>query len=226
MTAPLLSPADPEQVLLFMGTPPGQADGGLWELVARCDRAVRDAAQPRWLSRTLPLCQSDRGVRLRGGPLLPGEDLRAHLAGCDRAVVLCATLGAQVDRLIRAAQCTDVLEALALDCCATVLIEQLCDLAEERIHRDFPGCHFPYRYSPGYGDLPVDLNPALLELLDAPIKLGLCATSSRILTPRKSVTAILGVSDHPIDSHKRSCLSCPAREGCAHRKTGGHCGIS
>lgn len=220
-----LSPADPEQVLRYMGTPPHRADEALRGLVARCDAELRKAVRPRWLSATVTLCPEEDGVHLDNGLLLPGRDIKAHLAGCDRAVLLCATLGAQADRLIRAAQCTDPLQALALDCCASDLVEQLCDRAEAELQASFPGCHFPYRYSPGYGDLPLSLNAGLLEALNAPIRLGLCATSSHILTPRKSVTAILGVSRTPINREKRSCTGCPAHESCAYRKTGGHCGI-
>ena len=66
----------------------------------------------------------------------------------------------------------------------------------------------------------------LLALLDAPRQVGLCARASHILTPRKSVTAILGVADHPIQASVRSCLGCPAHDSCQYRKSGGHCGIS
>ena len=222
----LLSPADPEQVLRYMGTPPHRADEALRALVARCDEELRQAVQPRWLSLTVGICPEEGGVRLDNGLLLGGEDIKAHLTGCDRAVLLCATLGVQADRLIRAAQCSDVLRALALDCCASDLVEQLCDRAEAELHSAFPRCHFPYRYSPGYGDLPIALNNDLLAALNAPVRLGLCATPGHILTPRKSVTAILGVSRTPIDKKKRSCTGCPAHESCPHRKTGGHCGFS
>ena len=221
-----LAPADREQVLRYMGTPPDRADESLRDTVTRADAAVRDAARPRWLSRVCAITHEPEGIRLDCGLLLDGEDIKSHLDGCTRVVILCATLGAEVDRLIRAAQHTDLLTALAADCCASALIEQLCDRAEEEVQAAFPGCHFPYRYSPGYGDLPIALNGSLLELLDAPRRLGLCVTASGLLIPRKSVTAILGVADHPIDNHKRSCLGCPAQDGCVHRKTGGHCGIS
>ena len=108
----------------------------------------------------------------------------------------------------------------------TAAVEQLCDQIELELQRQFPGCFFPFRYSPGYGDLPLTLQSSLLALLDAPRQVGLCASASHILTPRKSVTAILGVADHPIQASVRSCLGCPAHDGCQYRKSGGHCGIS
>ena len=126
-------------------------------------------------------------MRLSSGLLLPGEDLKRHLAGCRRAVLFCATLSAQADALIRRAESGDMLRALALDSCATAAVEQLCDQIELELQRQFPG---------------------------------------HILTPRKSVTAILGVADHPIQASVRSCLGCPAHDGCQYRKSGGHCGIS
>ena len=97
---------------------------------------------------------------------------------------------------------------------------------ELELQRQVPGCFFPCRYSPGYGDLPLTLQSSLLALLDAPRQVGLCASASHILTPRKSVTAILGVADHPIQASVRSCLGCPAHDSCQYRKSGGHCGIS
>ena len=131
-----------------------------------------------------------------------GEDLKRHLKDCRRAALFCATLSAQVDALIRRWESGDMLRALALDCSAAAAVEQMCDQIELELQGHFPGCSFPFRYSPG------------------------CASASHILTPRKSVTAILGAADGPIQPTVRSCLGCPARESCQYRKSGGHCGIS
>ena len=206
--------------------PPDRAAADLRQLAERCAREVLAAARPRWTCRTFALAPEAEGVRLSCGLLLPGEDLKRHLEGCSRAVLFCATLSAQVDTLIRRAESGDMLRALALDCCAAAAVEDLCDQIEGELQGQFPGCFFPFRYSPGYGDLPLTLQGPLLGLLDAPRKVGLCASATHILTPRKSVTAILGVADHPIREKARSCVGCPAHDGCQYRKSGGHCGIS
>ena len=103
------------------------------------------------------------GVRLDCGLLLPGEDLKRHLKDCRRAALFCATLSAQVDALIRRAESGDMLRALALDCCAAAAVEEVCDQIEGELQGQFPGCFFPFRFSPGYGDLPLTLQ-------------GLCST--------------------------------------------------
>ena len=195
-------------------------------LAEECGRAVCAAARPRWAWRAFDIAEEADGVRLSCGLLLPGQDLKRHLRGCGRAAVFCATLSAQVDTLIRRWESGDMLRALALDCSAAAAVEQMCDQIELELQGHFPGCSFPFRYSPGYGDLPLELQNPLLDLLDAPRRVGLCASASHILTPRKSVTAILGAADGPIQPTVRSCLGCPARESCQYRKSGGHCGIS
>lgn len=215
-----------DEVLRYMGTPPDRAEPAIRKLAEECAQELLGVARPRWAARTFELTLEEVGVRLSSGLLLPGEDLKRHLAGCRRAVLFCATLSAQADALIRRAESGDMLRALALDCCATAAVEQLCDQIELELQRQFPSCFFPFRYSPGYGDLPLTLQSSLLALLDAPRQVGLCASASHILTPRKSVTAILGVADHPIQASVRSCLGCPAHDSCQYRKSGGHCGIS
>ena len=215
-----------DEVLRYMGCPPEQADAPLRAQVDTCARELLGVVRPRWSCRVVGVAFEPDGVRLEGGLLLPGADLKRHLTGCVRAAVFCATLGAGVDALIRRTERLDMAQALTLDCCASAAVETVCDRIEAELQGKFPGCSFPFRYSPGYGDLPLDVQGPLLELLDAPRRVGLCASASHILTPRKAVTAILGVAEGEIEQTKRSCLSCPAQGGCQYRKAGGHCGIS
>ena len=220
-----ISRVDIDEVLRYMGCPPEKAGEGLRALVEDCSRELLAAVHPRWAWREASLTHEAGGVRLESGFLLPGADLKGHLSGCSRAAVFCATLGAEVDTLIRRAERRDMTRALALDCCASAAVEELCDQIDLELQSKFPGCFFPYRYSPGYGDLPLEIQEELLNLLDAPRRVGLCTNESFLLTPRKSVTAILGISENQLEPTHRSCLGCPAREGCQYRKAGGHCGL-
>ncbi|MCI9157116.1 MAG: methionine synthase [Lawsonibacter sp.] len=215
-----------DEILRYMGCPPDKADEALKAQVETCARELLGAVRPRWSWRAVDIAFEPEGVRLENGLLLPGKDLQTHLAGCGRAAVFCATLGAETDMLIRRAERLDMARALTLDCCASAAVEEACDQIEVELQGKFPGCSFPFRYSPGYGDLPLEVQGPLLDLLDAPRRVGLCATASNLLTPRKSVTAILGIADNVIEQKKRSCLGCPAQGSCQYRKAGGHCGIS
>lgn len=217
---------DSDEVLRYMGCPPEKADPATRALAEHCAAEMLRTIQPRWAYRVFGLSPEEAGVRLDCGLLLPGQSLKGHLAGCRRAALFCATLGAGADALIRRAESGDMARALALDCAATAAVETVCDQIETQLQGMFPGYFFPFRFSPGYGDLPLALQNDLLALLDAPRRVGLTASASHILIPRKSVTAILGVSEKNIEKQIRSCLGCPAYDGCQYRKSGGHCGIS
>lgn len=138
--------------------------------------------------RRLPLALD--GSSLRFGDLLTVQStaLAKHLQGCADAVLFCATLGSSVDRAIMA-QRLHPAQALVWDAVGTAAIEQLCD--------DFcatlPQPQRP-RFSPGYGDLPLDTQKTLLSLLDAQRLLGVSLTDALLMTPTKSVTAIVGLS--------------------------------
>jgi hypothetical protein len=71
------------------------------------------------------------------------------------------------------------------------------------------------RFSPGYGDLPLDIQPALLAVLDAERRIGLTCTQSLILLPRKSVTALIGLGES-LPAREQKAGSC---EGCSLSKT-------
>lgn len=82
-----------------------------------------------------------------------------------------------------------------------------------------------FRFSPGYGDYPIRLQPNFLKVLDAPRKIGLCTNETFLLTPTKSVTAIMGISKNEIEKKKRGCAVCSLKGSCRFRKAGSHCGF-
>ena len=80
------------------------------------------------------------------------------------------------------------------------------------------------RYSPGYGDLSINIQNQLLDILDAKKSIGLSATSNNILIPRKSVTAIIGIIDDKYKKLENACLNCSKYESCNFRKGDEICG--
>ena len=68
------------------------------------------------------------------------------------------------------------------------------DETESRIQAELaPGESLVTRYSPGYGDWPLDAQRELLALLDTPRAIGVSLTDSLLMVPSKSVSAVIGV---------------------------------
>ena len=77
------------------------------------------------------------------------------------------------------------------------------------------------RFSCGYGDFPLEAQPDICRLLRTDTAIGLCCDESCLLTPRKSVTAVIGIADEPpARTEKKGCGNCAAcgHTGCAFRK--------
>lgn len=204
-----------EEALRYLGGA-GEPDERMLALLDEAEAALLKAAKPKYLYRVTDLpCDW----------LSQGEDIKKHLADCDRAVVLCATLGAEADRLIRVSQISDMPRAVVIDALASAMTEQVCAEVDRLLAEQMEGCYFTYRFSPGYGDYPIELQREFLRFLDAPRKIGLTVTESFLLTPAKSVTAVAGISAEPVPRGRRGCAVCSLRDTCAYRRKGSHCGF-
>ncbi len=164
-------------------------------------------------------------ITLKGYRLtLRGKDISDHLEGCFGAALLCATIGSGADDLLRRVQSEDMAKALVCDALASAAVEQVCDEAENEIRSRFPDKFTTWRFSPGYGDFPIDCQRDFLAAVNAQRTVGVCLNGGGLLTPTKSVTAVVGLSEEPIQAKRRGCMSCNMRDRCTFRKNGGHCG--
>lgn len=197
----------------------GEPDTATQALLERCAAPILTAAAPRavWL-------MAEVGTLDEAG-LLCGEDIRRHLEGCDQAVLLAVTLGAGVDVQIRRAGIGDIAAGVASDALGSALAEQAADAAEEalRVQLAQQGRYLTGRFSPGYGDWDIGVQAKVAAALDTPRRAGLCVTDANLMTPRKSVTALLGVSSHPVKGKLAGCGHCVLRERCEYRKRGKTC---
>ena len=203
--------------LRYMGAAGWTPDNATQALLDKAEQTILTAAAPRAVYRRLPRTA------------LPlehcGSDLTRHLKGCTEVLLLAATLGSEVDKLLRRMELTDIALATAADALASVLLEQVCDEleAEVRLLIEKQGVFMTGRYAPGYGDCPLDLNDALCLAVDSVRGCGLAVTPQHLLTPRKSTTAILGIADHPVTGTRAGCATCHLRQTCSFRKRGTTC---
>jgi len=126
------------------------------------------------------------------------HDLRKVLKGCSGVVVFGATVGLEIDRLIARYSRISPARALMFQAIGTERIESLCNLFEDeiRVEQQRLGLDITPRFSPGYGDLPLEVQKEIFNILDCPRKIGLTLNESLLMTPTKSVTAIIGIGAH------------------------------
>ena len=130
------------------------------------------------------------------GVVFKSKALYGHLAGCDKAVLMAATVGPEADRIRMRAAVRSSMEELIFDALGTEAIECLCDkfcdIMSERLGLLTP------RFSPGYGDLPLETQRDLISVLDTNRRIGLTLTDSLLMTPTKSVSAVMGIKNKKV----------------------------
>jgi len=155
---------------------------------------------------------------LEGTTLTPaGSAVKAMLSSCDEAVLIAGTMGAQSERLLLRMQAQDAAKAVLLDAVLSAGIEALMDAQEDALRSQVEesGRYLTDRFSPGYGDMPMAQTREICAVLDAQRRIGLTVSKSGIMIPRKSVTAIMGVSHAPVARRAKGCAVCEMRETCA-----------
>ena len=185
------------------------------------DEAKQEAlalAEPKGIWQILPY-DPEKGIIQSSSPLtLEGRAIKRHLSSSYTVAVLAVTVGDDIEKA-SAAHFKEgrYVQGLLLDAAATAATEQLADQVDSLIQKEAAkyGQKTTWRFSPGYGDWPVTQQNDFCRLIETE-KIGLSVTDHSMLFPRKSVTAIIGLStctQKPAPVKCRACglVTCPFR---------------
>lgn len=204
-------------LLRAAGVPLERASPRMLREVRQALGRVRAAARPAAVLSTAALRVEDGEALVADGDRIESGLLGRVLAPCDRLVVFAATLGPGVDRLIAGAR--DGLEAYMLDAAASRLAEDLGDLVRNQVAAGLDEeLGATWRYGPGTCDWDVRGQELVFGLLD-PALAGMNINEHCMMTPRKSVSGVVGIGPRgKVAATGCACRYCPRRD-CAHRRS-------
>lgn len=159
-----------------------------------------------------------------GMPKLPfssdSKNLAKCLEGSSELILFAATIGLDIDRHIAKYQRFAPTKALLMQAYGAERVEVLCDVfckqIKEQVEEEGLSC--TARYSPGYGDLPLDTQKDVFRLLDCNRQIGIALNDSLLMTPSKSVTAMFGLGSCVGPQREHKCEAC-SKVDCEYRKT-------
>lgn len=130
-----------------------------------------------------------------GFALVSSHALARCLSGCERIILFAATIGLELDRAARRYSSTSGSRALMAQGIGAERIESLCDAFCLDIAREYEAQGFECtpRFSPGYGDLPLEVQRDIFAFLKPEGRIGITLNESLLMSPTKSVTAIIGL---------------------------------
>ena len=217
-----------DEVLRYLGHKKKQIiSDNINELVDQTIEEAKELIFPKFVLSYFNTIIKEDGVTFENtNLLLTGKDIKEHLKHAKKTVLMAVTLGSIIEKKIKLYERTNLTKALILDSCATTAVEEVCDILEEEVKNKAlkENLSITFRYSPGYGDLPLDVQGDFLNTLNANKVIGLTVSKSNILMPRKSVTAIIGLVPKEKAITKRTCEVCKNYENCSFRKEGTICG--
>ena len=121
--------------------------------------------------------------------------LAKNLAGCSRVILIASTIGPMADNLIRRFTKLDAARAAIMQAAGAMFIESYLDQLNAQLEREAAeqGFKLHSRFSPGYGDVSLEVQRHFFSLLPCTQRIGLTLTDSLVMAPEKSVTAFIGM---------------------------------
>lgn len=202
-------------------------DDNILNIIEECRKEIKDIITPRFIYKYNNIDIKDDHIEvINTNLILKGKDIRNHLKNSKECVLMAVTLGNDIEKKTRLYQRTNLTKALIIDACATTAVEEVCDFVENKIKEEAKArnLNITFRYSPGYGDLPLEIQSSFLRAIDAQKAIGLTASENNLLFPRKSVTAIIGIIKEKIEIKRKSCKECNNYKNCSFRREGENCG--
>ena len=158
---------------------------------------------------------------LSGGLRISSHRLRHHLPGASHLAAGVCTVGGALEKQVSAWFATsDRLRAVMLDEIGTLALFRLGDRVEELMRAEAGkyGLAASGVLSPGEDGFEISQQAAVLQLARS-AEIGILQRTSGMLTPRKSLSMIVGFGARmPVWTRGERCAHCGARDRCPHRR--------
>ena len=198
-----LPPVNAQEALRYAGVKENTPE--ICTLLQECIQLCESSLTPRVCYSFYPITRQDGTLDL-GFAKTDSFALKRNLAGCEELVLFAATIGLEMDRLIARYARLSPARSVMLQAIGAERIEALCDAFEEELIRQ--GHELSSRFSPGYGDLPLEMQRDIFAALDCPKHIGVSLNESLLMSPSKSVSAIIGLNGESSERCMHNCARC------------------
>lgn len=197
-------------------SPDEETDRRIRKCVADLNRVIT----PKNVYESFPLETGNGCVRFAGLEVR-SSDLIRNLKDSTRITMLAVTIGHGVDKLIRRAEVSDMLDAAIFQAAGAAMVESYIDTVNEQIRQEAKaeGYSLRPRFSPGYGDLPLSMQTDFERILKMSRNCGIALTDTYLMVPSKSVTALIGMTLSTEDACSvTGCETCNLASSCEFKK--------
>ena len=190
-----------ENALKYLGYLDNQVDSNTEILLNECLKELEQVT-PKFMYQIYTLTHHPLTIK-ELNLTINYPDLIDLFDSCDRIVIIACTLGLQLDQQLRYYSKINLTKMTVMDALASSYIEIKCDEYEAK--QNFGKRTF--RFCPGYGNVPLELNKNLANALNCSKHIGLTVQESNLLLPQKSMIGLIGLGDEKLTKHCFSCVN-------------------
>lgn len=207
------------EAIRYLGYGKNTADDRTRMMIRDAFSELEKVSGPKYICRIFSVDRQEDGKISIENMKIDSVSLSRNLKGCTKAVLFGATLGAGVDRMIRRTSLTDMSSAVIQQACAAAFLEEYCDSVQTKVGSELEkeGLYLRPRFSPGYGDFDIRFQEPIMRMLDCAKTIGLTMTDSYMMSPTKSVTAVIGASPVRERCPVAGCEAC-TKTDCEYRR--------
>lgn len=207
------------EIYRYLGLGRTEPDERTKELTESCIEELSGVISPRFFSRSFPLEIRPDGTLDFTCFTVKSRNLEKNLKDCEEIILFAATLGAGADYLLRRHSRFSMSRAVVLQAASAAMLEAYCNQENERLKAEAAkkGYYLRPRFSPGYGDFPLETQKNLFRVLEAEKTVGITLTDSLLMVPSKSVTAVIGAGKTAVSCETEGCEACNKTE-CPYRR--------
>ena len=204
---------DKQEVYRYLGHKGQEIDEECKRIIDECICEIQGSLSCKACYEYFPIKENDGYIDL-GFCKTQSRDLSKNLSGCSEIILFAATVGVQTDRIISRYNMTSPVHALVAQAAGAAAVEEWCDI----LCREFAQTekkkkrYLRPRFSPGYGDLSLDIQRVVFDVLDCNRKIGATLTESFLMVPTKTVSAIVGITDNSTNNCGEGCGACEKKD--------------
>lgn len=209
------------EICRYLGIRNGMPDPQTAALVESVVKELDQVIQPREFHQSflLRVLEDEQHTVDLGCFQTHSRSLERNLRGCSEVIIFAATIGSRVDMLLRRYSLTEPSRGVVMQAASAAFIESWCDQINDHLKETARknGLYLRPRFSPGYGDFPLENQKDIFQALQAEKRAGIVLTDSLLMLPSKSVTAVIGAGQEDLSCVREGCEVC-TKADCLYRR--------
>lgn len=210
--------ADRKETLRYLGYRGQEMEEQTVRMIEETAGELERGSMPKSIYREYA-CEVTKGRVKLGELTIESQNLATNLKGCERAVLLAATIGRAADFMIKKYSVTNMAKAAIVQAAGAACIESYVNEVEDAIREDARNrsLFLRPRFSPGYGDFALEYQKDIFHMLECQKRIGVTLTEGNLMMPSKSVSAIIGLTTKERESCQMERCSLCEKADCEFR---------